>query len=199
MSVSFLLAICLAFFFFFFFYLHYKTKAVDVLSDWLHLGVKGKTVGYFYKLKSKQLSSEGADLFVLVTLCESGWCNRLGVIWVKFSATLVQASERLGQFSVCKSERPRQEIIMNLSARLRKHLPERNVSEGGHAESTPPFTPGLLSVRCSRLALREPRFSHTLYCAEEREREKNSERRFSGSETNRQAHDSAYALKTHTC
>lgn len=88
---------------------------------------------------------------------------------------------------------------MNLSARLRKHLPERNVSEGGHAESTPPFTPGLLSVRCSRLALREPRFSHTLYCAEEREREKNSERRFSGSETNRQAHDSAYALKTHTC
>lgn len=101
-----------------------------------------------------------------VTLCESGWCNRPGVNRVKFSTTLVQASERLGHFSVCKSEQTGQEIIMNFSAWLRKHLLDRNVSEGGHTESTPPFTPSLLSVRCSRLALRELCFSYTLYCAE---------------------------------
>lgn len=77
---------------------------------------------------------------------------------------------------------------MNLSARLCKHLLDRNVLEGGHAESTPPFTPSLLSVRRSRVALRELCFSHTLYYAE-----KKTKRRFLASETNRQAQGSAYA------
>lgn len=54
---------------------------------------------------------------------------------------------------------------MNLSAWLRKHLPDRNVLERGHAESTTLFTPSLLSLHCRRPALRKLCFSHTLYCA----------------------------------